>query len=231
MWRMSDRRASGETQRFRVHEPDGTAWECPLGLAGDFNAVNAMAAIAVARMLGVLPAEAAHALGMVRPSEMRMTRQQIGDVSIFNDAYNANPDAVLAALRAFAEVAADAKRRVTVLGDMLELGDQPAVERMHAEIGRAAVASGPDVVVFVGSGSAHGAVAAREAARQPGAGGQQSRAMEVVHVAQLDDAGVAVIAGLLRPGDAVLLKGSRGSRMERLVSALESRLALTVAAS
>lgn len=235
MWRLSDRRAIDETQTFRVHEPDGTTWECALGLAGDFNAVNALAAVAVARMMGVSQAEASHALGMMRPTEMRMTRQQVGDVSVFNDAYNANPDAVLASLRAFAEVAASAPRRVTVLGDMLELGDEAAVEQMHAEVGRAAVASAPDVAVFVGTGSAHGAAAARKAVEEVRAeanfSGARSPRTVVVHVPQLDDAGVAVIAQHLRAGDAVLLKGSRGSRMERLVAALESRLAVPVASS
>jgi UDP-N-acetylmuramoyl-tripeptide--D-alanyl-D-alanine ligase len=141
---------------------------------------------------------------------MRMTRQAVGDLTLVNDAYNANPDAVLAALRAFGEVAADAPRRVSVLGDMLELGD--GAPAMHAEVGRAAAASGVGLAVFVGELSAHGAAAARAA------GG-----CEVLHVAALDDPGVAAIAGALRARDAVLLKGSRGSRMERLASALAQR--------
>jgi UDP-N-acetylmuramoyl-tripeptide--D-alanyl-D-alanine ligase len=141
---------------------------------------------------------------------MRMTRQAVGALTVVNDAYNANPDAVLASLRAFAELAADATRRVSVLGDMLELGDGAAA--MHAEVGRAAAASGASLAVFVGELSASGAEAARAA------GG-----CEVLHVQALDDAGVAAIAAALRPGDAVLLKGSRGSRMERLLQALKDR--------
>ena len=210
LWRIVARRAEGARQSFRVREPDGAEWDCPLGLPGDYNAMNALAAVACARMLGVPAERVAAALGAVEPTEMRMTRQAVGDLTLVNDAYNANPDAVLAALRAFGEVAADAPRRVSVLGDMLELGD--GAPAMHAEVGRAAAASGVGLAVFVGELSAHGAAAARAA------GG-----CEVLHVAALDDPGVAAIAGALRARDAVLLKGSRGSRMERLAAALAQR--------
>jgi UDP-N-acetylmuramoyl-tripeptide--D-alanyl-D-alanine ligase len=161
-------------------------------------------------MLGVPEEKVAGALAAVVPTEMRMTRQAVGALTVVNDAYNANPDAVLASLRAFAELAADATRRVSVLGDMLELGD--GAPAMHAEVGRAAAASGVGLAVFVGELSAHGAAAAREA------GG-----CDVLHVPALDEQGVAAIAERLRAGDEILLKGSRGSRMERLAAALASR--------
>jgi len=168
--------------------------------------------VACARMLGVPADKVAAALGAVTPADMRMTRQDVGGVAVYNDAYNANPDAVLAALRAFAELAGGAARRVTVLGDMLELGEESAA--LHAEVGRAAAAGGAGLMVFVGEASAHGAAEAGRA----GAG-------EVIHVPALDEAGVARIAAALRPGDVILLKGSRGSRMERLLQALAARSA------
>jgi len=209
-WRLVARRAEGAGQRFTVREPEGAQWESPLGLPGDYNAMNALAAVAAARMLGVPAEKVGEALGAVVPAEMRMTRQPVGDVTVVNDAYNANPDAVLAALRAFAELSAGARRRVSVLGDMLELGD--GAPAMHAEVGRAAAASGVGLAVFVGELSAYGAAAAREA------GG-----CDVLHVPALDEQGVAAIAERLRAGDEILLKGSRGSRMERLAAALASR--------
>jgi UDP-N-acetylmuramoyl-tripeptide--D-alanyl-D-alanine ligase len=214
MWRMVSRVAAGGGQSMRVREPSGEEWTCSIGLPGDYNAMNALAAIACARMLEVPAEKIAGALVAVTPTEMRMTRQEIGGIAVYNDAYNANPDAMLASLRAFRELSEGASRRVTVLGDMLELGDQSA--ELHAEVGRAAVAAGARLAVFVGEASAYAADAARQ---MVGVG------VEVIHVAALDAPGVAEIAAALRPGDVILLKGSRGSRMERLVEALSARAA------
>lgn len=214
MWRMVSRVAAGGGQSMRVREPSGEEWTCSIGLPGDYNAMNALAAIACARMLEVPAEKIAGALVAVTPTEMRMTRQEIGGIAVYNDAYNANPDAMLASLRAFRELSEGAARRVTVLGDMLELGDQSA--ELHAEVGRAAVAAGARLAVFVGEASAYAADAARQ---MVGVG------VDVIHVAALDAPGVAEIAAALRPGDVILLKGSRGSRMERLVEALSARAA------
>jgi UDP-N-acetylmuramoyl-tripeptide--D-alanyl-D-alanine ligase len=214
MWRMVSRVAAGGGQSMRVREPSGEEWTCSIGLPGDYNAMNALAAIACARMLEVPAEKIAGALVAVTPTEMRMTRQEIGGIAVYNDAYNANPDAMLASLRGFRELSEGASRRVTVLGDMLELGDQSA--ELHAEVGRAAVAAGARLAVFVGEASAYAADAARQ---MVGVG------VEVIHVAALDAPGVAEIAAALRPGDVILLKGSRGSRMERLVEALSARAA------
>ncbi|MBL9141187.1 MAG: UDP-N-acetylmuramoyl-tripeptide--D-alanyl-D-alanine ligase, partial [Phycisphaerae bacterium] len=211
-WKLVSRTAKS----MRLREPDGTEWECALALPGDYNAMNALAAIAAARLLGVPATEIAAALPGVGPADMRMTRQSIGGVDVFNDAYNANPDAMLASLRAFVELTggeAPTARRVTVLGDMLELGDQASIVALHAEVGRAVAAVGPAVAIFVGDGSAHGARAASEAGSPA----------HILHVPLLDESGVSAIAALLRPGDAILLKGSRGSRMEQLIAALEAR--------
>lgn len=211
-WRILARTLrAGGAQAVRAREPDGTEVEWALALAGDFNAMNALAAYATARLLGVPREAAAAALATVGPADMRMTPVRIGAMTLVNDAYNANPDAVLAALRAFWELTGGttpSARRVVVLGDMLELGE--ASTARHAEVGRAVAALGPALAVFVGAASAHGAEAC------------QASASEVLHVSALDDAGVARIAARLLPGDSILLKGSRGSRMERLEAALRA---------
>lgn len=211
-WRLLWRQA-GPPHTLGIREPDGTEWQAALALAGAYNAMNALAAIAASRMLGVGAADVARALSQVQPADMRMARQDLGGCAVFNDAYNANPDAMLASLEAFAELTSQATRRVVVLGDMLELGGPEAVRAMHAEVGRAVAALGPALAVFVGEGSAHGAEAARAA----------SSSLLVVHVPALDEEGAARIVASLQPGDAMLLKGSRGSRMERLLDALAAR--------
>jgi UDP-N-acetylmuramoyl-tripeptide--D-alanyl-D-alanine ligase len=137
-------------------------------------------------------------------------------MTLFNDAYNANPDAMIAALRTFGERAAAGQRKVTILGDMLELGD--AGPHLHAELGRAvalgASAGSPALAVFVGPLSAHGAAACRS-----------EKACEVLHVPDLSPDSITRVLGALRVGDAVLLKGSRGCRLELLLSSLQERMA------
>jgi UDP-N-acetylmuramoyl-tripeptide--D-alanyl-D-alanine ligase len=90
-----------------------------LGLPGRHNAVNALAAVAVARRLWIDDTLIDDALAGCRPVDMRLTRQHVNGVMVYNDAYNANPESVVASLETFAELAADAPRRVIVLGDML----------------------------------------------------------------------------------------------------------------
>jgi len=113
-------------------------------------------------------------------------------------------------LRAFAEVAAGAQRRVVVLGDMLELGD--AERSLHEEVGRVAAAAlqRGDRAWFIGPRSRFGADAARD-------GG-----LDVEWIESLDGGAAASIAATLAEGDAVLLKGSRGSAVERVLPALRA---------
>ncbi len=134
--RLVARRNDGTGQAITV-DACGRRMEIRMALPGMHNAMNALAAVAVGIDRGIPDAEIAAGLGSVEPADMRMVRQQVGSFTIFNDAYNANPDAVAAALGAFAELASQAPRRVVVLGDMLELGDGAAA--LHAETPRDAV--------------------------------------------------------------------------------------------
>ncbi len=187
-----------------------------LALDGAHNAMNALAAIAVGVDREIEESEIIRGLAGVRANEMRFVRQSLAGLTIYNDAYNANPDAMMAALATFAELTKAAPRRVTVLGDMLELGE--SAPALHAEIGRA-VGSGlggraPDVAIFVGPLSAHAAHACADA-----------QSCRVVHVPDLSSASVTTVLGEFQPGDAVLLKGSRGTALERLLASLQERLA------
>jgi UDP-N-acetylmuramoyl-tripeptide--D-alanyl-D-alanine ligase len=202
-----------------------------IGLLGLHNASNAAAAVAVARRLGIASEEIERGLLEARGPEMRMQRVDVGGVTFINDAYNANPESAVAAIRTFAEVygtpAGQAARgtggestgerrggpacgrRVLVLGDMLELGDD--APRLHREIGEAAAAAKVfDAVVLVGRLALH-------------ASGPFQRELGPTAIMPFEDceAGrAAEIAALLAPGDRVLLKGSRRMALERIVSEL-----------
>ncbi len=206
---------AGGGQRLDV-EACGRKFTVELSLDGAHNAMNSLAAIAIGIDRGLSNDEISMGLVRVQSSEMRFVRQQVGDLTIYNDAYNANPDAVLAALATFSEIVPVGQRKVVVLGDMLELGE--ASPELHAEIGRAVGrgvgATAPDVAIFVGALAAHAARACREAGT-----------CKVVHVADLSPACAATIVREFLPGDAILLKGSRGAALERLLASLQERLA------
>ncbi|MCL4740911.1 MAG: UDP-N-acetylmuramoyl-tripeptide--D-alanyl-D-alanine ligase [Phycisphaerales bacterium] len=178
-------------------------------LLGRHNATNAACAIAVARAFGVPDEPVRTALTGFAPPGMRLERRRIAGITVLNDAYNANPDSVLAGLAAFAGASADATRRVVVLGEMLELG--AAADDAHREVARAA-ARVADAAVFVGSRAADMA----DAWRESGGGGSPAQ------VATLDAGGAGAVASLLRPGDAVFLKASRRLGLERVVEALDA---------
>ena len=179
-----------------------------LALHGDHHVDNALAAAAVALELGLAPAEVADALAAARPvSRWRMAVTTRGDgVTVINDAYNANPESMSAALRALVAIgAADGARRPrrtwAVLGPMAELG--PAAAAAHEALGRCAVRLGVDELVAVGADAGDLCT-----------GAPRSRWVPDV------DAAAALLTAELRPGDVVLVKASRAYRLERVAAAL-----------
>ncbi|HEX5614168.1 MAG TPA: UDP-N-acetylmuramoyl-tripeptide--D-alanyl-D-alanine ligase [Acidimicrobiia bacterium] len=183
-------------------ELDGTRYHVPL--RGAHQAHNAALAVVVARELGLAAEQIASALAHARPSRWRM-EIDVSDagVTVVNDAYNANPASMDAALHALARLPV-AGRRIAVLGDMRELG--PHAADAHAEIGRLSATLGVDVVVGVGAGGAAIATAA-------GGGAATHR---------VDDAAaaLALVREIVAPGDAVLVKASRALHLERVAAAL-----------
>lgn len=176
---------------------DGRPYEIPL--PGAHNASNAALAVVVARWLGVPDEVIARGLAAATPAPMRLERLTIPTVppiTLINDAYNANPGSMRAALAVLTDFPT-LGRRVAVLGDMLELGS--ISDRAHREL--LAAARSADLVLTVGP--AFAAAGAEHAEPDP------------------TDAAVARVAAALRPGDTVLVKGSRGMRLERLVSRLQ----------
>jgi UDP-N-acetylmuramoyl-tripeptide--D-alanyl-D-alanine ligase len=180
-----------------------------LARPGRGNAANAAAALAVACELGADRRNAAAALSRCSYTGGRSDWTMLGPYFILDDTYNANPDSMAQALEL---LAARPGRRIAVLGDMLELGTDAA--ELHAEVGRQAAAAG--VALFLGLGPQM--VHAVRAAQAAGLGDRARHCDDV-------DTLVAALHAALTPGDAVLVKGSRGSRMERVVAALAAEVA------
>ncbi|MEV7564205.1 UDP-N-acetylmuramoyl-tripeptide--D-alanyl-D-alanine ligase [Streptomyces tanashiensis] len=199
---------------FRLHTPTGCS-DVTLRLYGEHHVSNALAAAAVAHELGMPVEEIATALseaGTLSRWRMEVTERPDG-VTIVNDAYNANPESMRAALRALAAMgrAAQARgaRTWAVLGKMAELGDASLVE--HDAVGRLAVRLNVSKLVAVGD---------REASwLQLGAYNEGSWGEESVHVSDAQ-AAVDLLRSELRPGDVVLVKASRSVGLEKVALAL-----------
>ncbi len=184
--------------RFRVEMP----------LPGAHHATNATAAFAVGRWFGMPCEQIIEQLSTFIPPEGRTRVIETGGITIVDDAYNANPGSVGAAIDALA--AAGAGRRVFVLGDMLELGSFTA--GLHEQIIAAADRVGIDVLVGVGA-------AMSEAVR---AVGDQCRRTETM-ACDNAEASCGQVDSIVRPRDVVWIKGSRAVGLDRLVRHLEGR--------
>jgi UDP-N-acetylmuramoyl-tripeptide--D-alanyl-D-alanine ligase len=194
---------------FRLHTPSGCS-DVTMRLYGEHHVSNALAAAAVAHELGMSADEIAVALSEAESlSRWRMEVTERPDgVTIVNDAYNANPESMRAALRALAAMGGE-RRTWAVLGQMAELGDEALAE--HDAVGRLAVRLNVSKLVAVGG---------REAAwLQLGAYNEGSWGEESVHVSDAQ-AAVDLLRSELRPGDVVLVKASRSVGLESVAQAL-----------
>ena len=194
---------------FRLAAGRATA-DVRLPLAGRHNAWHAAAAAAVGLALGVPLDEAAAALALAVSVKGRLVWREVGGVRILDDTYNANPVSVRAAFDAFRE-GSGGGRRWAILGDMLELGTLTAAA--HREVGT--WVAGLPVAGLAAVGSAMQLAA--EAARAGGCS-------DVATFSSPEGAAAHVLSRVAR-GDRVLVKGSRGMRMERAVDALLAGLA------
>ncbi|MGI8683250.1 MAG: UDP-N-acetylmuramoyl-tripeptide--D-alanyl-D-alanine ligase [Mycobacteriales bacterium] len=190
---------------YTLHTPVGSAL-VRLAQHGEHLVANSLAAAAVAVELGARPSAVAAGLATARPaSRWRMEVRETPDgVTVVNDAYNANPESMAAALRALAAMSAG-RRSWAVLGEMAELG--PASVEEHEVVGRLVADLGIDRLVVVGP--AAGPIDAVAAAA-----GRRSESVPDVATA------VELLRSQLRPGDVVLVKASRAAGLERVAGAL-----------
>lgn len=187
--------ASGERTCLRLHHP------------GAHNVLNALMAVAVARRAGAAWETVRTALENFAPLPMRWERSEASGLELINDAYNSNPLSMRAAIQSFAEAPASGGKWL-LLADMLELGDDGL--REHDELGR-----------FVAGGRWAGLIAVGPLARRA-ADAAEAAGMEPARILRCggnrDAAGA--LARAAKPGDSVLLKGSRGMHLEEVVRCL-----------
>ena len=195
--------------------PDGTwtfTWmDHPVRrIPGAHNVHNALLALAVARRLNVPPASAAAGVSSVGPGAMRGEVRRAGGLTLLVDCYNANAAGVAAAVTTLKGMAAEG-RRVAVLGSMLELGERSAF--IHRETLASALRSGIDRYVLTGAFARAAAELADELA---------PLAADRVHLVHDVDELADRLPELVGPRDTILLKASRGVRLERAIPVLES---------
>lgn len=188
---------------------DGTPMS--VGIWGRHHLGPALAAVAVGRILGTSDREIARGLADFEPPPMRCQITQVGGATVIDDTYNASPVAMRAALELLRDFDAPG-RRIVICGEMRELGE--AAEKLHRNLGEQVVTvCGADLLIACGE-RAETVVAGARSAGMP-----SSRAIacrEAEEFLSRDEA-------WLRPGDVVLVKGSRAAGMERLVQALQAR--------
>jgi UDP-N-acetylmuramoyl-tripeptide--D-alanyl-D-alanine ligase len=177
-----------------------------LPLVGAHNVLNALAAVAVGLERGLKPAEAVGALATLAPADKRGQVLQLGNITVINDCYNSNPTALNAMVDALATM--PAQRRIVVAGEMLELG--PAAEEMHRAAGKHVAERKIDGLVGV-RGLAQGIV---DGASQAGT--------KAEFMAAPEEAG-EWLAREARDGDVVLLKASRGVKLEKALEIWQAR--------
>lgn len=182
-----------------------------LALPGNHQVYNAMAAAAVGLSMGIRPDQIQHALTHLEQTPMRMHVKRLKEnVTVIDDAYNASPLSMKAALSTLGQ--SDGKRRIALLAGMLELGTSSTIQ--HRSVGYAAGEADVDVLAVVGDEGkwiAEGALA---------------KAMDRINVIYYDtvEQAESFFPRQLEKGDVVLVKGSRGFRLERVVEAIEHYL-------
>ncbi|HCF59517.1 MAG TPA: UDP-N-acetylmuramoyl-tripeptide--D-alanyl-D-alanine ligase [Myxococcales bacterium] len=186
----------------------GREHRCQVRFVGEHNAVNACGAFAMGVALGCSPEQCVVGLEAARPWAHRLsTVEAPSGFTVIDDCYNANPGSMAAALSTLRSLGAG-RRLVAVLGDMLEMGEAEVAS--HEQVGRLAAEAGVSILVAFGPRSK----AIHQAFSQSGAA-----CLHEPEVASVDGA-LEFLRARLRQGDVVLVKGSRGMRLERVVEGL-----------
>jgi len=178
-----------------------------LNIPGPHNALNALAAIGVARRFGLDHDEIAGRLATFELPAMRLSEQRVGELILINDAYNANPSSMKAGIEVLVQTPTSG-RRVLVMGDMRELGE--AAEQKHRDLAEHIAGSGIDLLIAIGEN----ARLVSKTAKQAGGDAIETHGYASTALAQKR------IVSHLRANDTVLVKGSRALALEHLVKTI-----------
>lgn len=181
---------------------------------GIHNVYNALAAAAVGLICGVNWEQIKSGLESYEPPKMRMQSEDLGGVRFINDAYNANPVSMKAAIEFLSRIKADGKK-VAVLGNMLELGENS--EQFHRNVGEFFSKSRIDSLVCIG----------REASQIALAAVENGFPKDSTFVCDSTAQAASYLLELLKPGDVVLIKGSRGMKLEEVVEGFKRQCSYT----
>lgn len=202
-WRAFGLNEADKGTFFTCQSPAGERTELFVPAAGEHNVRNALCAMAVARYLGVPAGDVVRAISAYKAPAMRQQMVEANGLLIIDDSYNASPDSMRSAIDVLSTRPVTGKR-AAVLADMLELGDFS--QQGHYQVGQYAKERGVELLVAVGPLS-------REIAAGYGEGARWFATNQEAAAFLLD---------ALRPGDAVLVKGSRGMKTDEIVAALSA---------
>ena len=202
---------------IKTHGEAGSDFEITVGnveykvrvpVPGIHNIYNALAAIAAGVELGVPMQAIIAGIAQFNPGKMRLNIFEKNGIKIIDDAYNANPQSMQAALNVLQDISAGA-RKIAVLGDMLELGEWAG--KAHYDVGKYAASKGVEHIIAVGPNASQVALGAYEGGCEKGNTaifGTNSEALQYLN-------------NIVREGDIILVKGSRGMKMEEIVNGLQ----------
>jgi len=209
-YRAFDIKTMGQYGIAYTLKEQGREYKVEVPLPGRHNIYNSLAAVAVGRIFGMDFEDIVEGLKSVEKEKMRLNIYTISsNIKIINDAYNASPDSMKAALDVLDEIAVG--RKIAVLADMLEMGS--FAEEWHREVGGYVVDSEVDILVTVGDDSRFIGYDAQDRGMNSGC---------IYHFSNKEEAG-QLLDNLVEDNDTILFKGSRGMRMEELASRLRER--------
>lgn len=208
-YRYTEEKLSEDSAAFSVITPKETV-QVSLPVPGHHNVSNATAALGIAELFGLSAEKAAEALLAYRPMAMRGGIETLPNgITLIDDTYNASPDSMRSGLNVLCAVKAE--RRIAVLADILELGEHS--EECHRQVGRDVAERPIDILIAVGTEAAAISDEAGKTAR--GSAGER----QIVHAPTREEA-FDILRQVMKSGDAILLKGSRGMGMDVIAGAL-----------